>query len=179
MAKFLLRLFIGILVIILTVAITLAVLFYVQRADFESQLSGKNEQITVLESEKTALQTQLQEAEDILDQAQTECFQAAESVRLIISAPCDGARLTESLAVNGMVWGIFENTVEYEIVTTEGDLIDAGFFTVAAELGVPTLFSEEIEIPGPEASGSGTLTFFSSSAMDGSRENEVEIAVAW
>jgi hypothetical protein len=179
MAKFFLRLALAILVIVLTVSITLAVVFYIQRADFEAQLSGKNEQITALQGEKTALQTQLQEVQDLIGQAEVNCFQATESVRLIISNPCSDARLDRDLTVTGMIWGIFENNVEYELIDDSGALVDSGFFTLVADVSEPTLFDHEVELDLPETAGEGTLTFFSSSAMDGSRENEVEIAVTW
>lgn len=110
------------------------------------------------------------------------CYHQSANGWLVVNLPCDDQAVTPSMQVKGVAFGAFENTLNYELLNSAGNVIDEGYIMVnAPSMGVTGTFDATIDID-PVAflginEGNATFQIFMVSARDGSKENLVSIPV--
>ncbi len=111
-------------------------------------------------------------------------YSSQPGARIVVSVPCSGMKSTgKILPVQGKIKGLFENNLPFELKDRDGAVITSGFLPITAETDETDIFSTYLPFENviyfETGKNEGILTFYSTSAKTGERENIVEIAVAF
>jgi cell division protein FtsB len=172
MKKFLTFLLVVVLFIGIGVSIAINVLFYLDNRDLKKEKTDLSAEVTVLKAQVSELEDKVEEPA-----AQLDCFNASDDNRIIVNLPCSKQEVSNKFELSGVATGLFENTLNYSIETTDGDVIEEGFTNVQSpDLGLPGEYKVQVDWD-PSNEDKYELHVFEVSAQDGSRIHEVEIPV--
>lgn len=113
-------------------------------------------------------------------------YSSEPDARIVVNAPCDGIEAKgRILPVQGKIKGLFENTLLFELKDSDGAIITSGVLPITAteEMGDEDIFNTYLPFDNiiyfESSKKEGILSFYSTSAKTGERENIVEIDVAF
>lgn len=103
---------------------------------------------------------------------------AGQSTNIIVYSPARNMRVGTPIVIEGEA-RVFENTVSYRLINSNGDIIAEGFSTAdALDIGQFGPFRGEL-VYQSETDGAGTLEVFWYSAKDGTPADVVVIPVTY
>jgi germination protein M len=94
---------------------------------------------------------------------------------IIVSAPMSGDRVTSPVTISGTA-NVFEATVSFRILDSDGNVIKRAFTTATCGTGCRGDYSKDVAFDVSEDQG-GSIEVFESSAKDGSALHTVRIPV--
>lgn len=110
--------------------------------------------------------------DDNIDMQNLKSGDNAEQVTVILNTPCKGSEVEENIVLSGMGYGIWENSLLFELLDASGNVLQSGSANInAPDLGKPGLFYKEISVDSPEQVAS--LRIYTMSAQDGSETDVI------
>ncbi|MFA4931063.1 MAG: Gmad2 immunoglobulin-like domain-containing protein [Patescibacteria group bacterium] len=133
--------------------------------------------VELLNFDKKAMYQDVLYGLQLTDKTKTDAQMTTSSAagNIVVDLPISGAKITSPAIVTGKA-RVFENVVSFELIDDSGQVLADGFTTArAADIGQFGDF--EINLSFVTSDNSGTLTVYTTSAKDGSREDVVNIDV--